>query len=47
MSSCNPEGKAVSAPRVATVIMTNVAYPFTFDDLKRGIKKDLKDAKNK
>jgi len=47
MSSCNPEGKAVPAPRVATVVMTNGAHLFTFDDLKRGIKKDLKDAKNK
>jgi len=47
MRSCIPEGKAVPAPRMVTVVMTNRAHPFTFDDLKGGIKSDLKEAKNK
>ena len=47
MRSSNPEGKAVPAPCVVTFVMTNRADPFTFDDLKREIKSDLKEAKNK
>lgn len=47
MISCNPEGKEVPAPCVVTVVMTNGAHLLTFDDLKKGIKPDLKDASNK
>jgi len=41
MCSYNLEGIAVPVPHAAIVVMTNKAHPFTFDDLKRGIKFDL------
>ena len=47
MISFNPEGKAVPPPCVATVVMANGAHLFTPDNLKKGIKSDLKDAINK